>query len=80
MCFFNSPSTPTPTPVVPEVQKPAEVKQAASQGETGAFGSTSTARKDMAQNGGMASSTLLTGPTGIENKQLSLGKTTLLGQ
>lgn len=72
MCFFPSPST----PAVPEVQKPAEVKQV----EQGSFGATSTARKDMAQNGGMATSTLLTGPSGIENKQLSLGKTTLLGQ
>ena len=78
MCFF--PQSAPAAPVVPEVTKPAEVKQVASQGETGAFGSTISARKNMAQTGGPASSTLLTGPTGIENKQLSLGKTTLLGQ
>lgn len=72
MCIMQSPST---APLVAEVQKPQEVKQV----EQGAFGGTSTARKKAAQNGGMAASTLLTGPSGIENNQLALGRTTLLG-
>lgn len=71
MCLFGN-----NTPSVQEVQKPQEVKQV----EQGAFGATSTARKDMAQNGGMAASTLLTGPGGVERNQMQLGKTTLLGQ
>jgi hypothetical protein len=72
MCVFDTPKA----PAVAEVQKPQEVKQV----EQGAFGATSTARKKAAEGGGMAASTLLTGPTGIENNQLMLGKTTLLGQ
>ncbi len=71
MCIMSSPSA----PAVAEVQKPQEVKQV----EQGAFGATSTARKKASQNGGMAASTLLTGPSGIENNQLALGRTTLLG-
>ena len=73
MCLFGGNSSPAPPP---EPQKPQEVKQVDQQ----AFGSTSTARKDMSQNGGMAASTLLTGPGGIENKQMQLSKSTLLGQ
>jgi hypothetical protein len=42
-------------------------------------GAVSDARKKMAQSGG-AASTLLTGPSGVENSALSLGKSTLLGQ
>lgn len=72
MCLFKSPKMPEVAPV----QKPQEVKQV----EQGAFGATSTARKSMAQNGGMAASTLLTGPSGVEANQMKLSKTTLLGQ
>ncbi len=71
MCIMSTPSA----PAVATVQQPQEVKQV----EQNAFGSTSTARKKAAEGGGMAASTLLTGPSGIENSQLSLGKTTLLG-
>lgn len=70
MCLLSSPRAPD----VPEVQKPQEVKQV----EQSAFGSTSSTRKKMGM--GMAGSTLLTGPSGIENSQMQLGKTTLLGQ
>lgn len=72
MCLFGGNSTPE----IKEVQKPQEVKQV----EQGAFGSTAEGRKGMAQNGGMAASTLLTGPGGVERNQLALSKTTLLGQ
>ena len=73
MCLGGSPKM----PAVAEPVKPQESKQPAQ----GAFGSTSTARKNMQSGGGgaAAASTLLTGPSGIENKQLSLGKSTLLG-
>lgn len=71
MCF-SQPSMPTPVAPV----QPQEVKQV----DQGTFGSTSTARNSMAQNGGAASSTLLTGPSGVENSQLKLARTTLLGQ
>jgi hypothetical protein len=71
MCLGGSPKMPAvPTPV-----KPQEVKQPAQ----GAFGSTSTARKNI--QGGMSAgaSTLLTGPSGVEADQLKLGRSTLLG-
>ena len=71
MCVFDTPKA----PAVAAVTQPQEVKQV----EQNAFGATSTARKKAAEGGGMAASTLLTGPSGIENSQLSLGKTTLLG-
>lgn len=72
MCLGGSSSPPPP----PEPQKPQEVKQV----EQTAFGATSSARKDMAQAGGMATSTMLTGPSGVESSQLALSKKTLLGQ
>lgn len=71
MCLGGSPKM----PAVPVAQKPQETKQV----DQAAYGSTSTARKDMQGPGGMAASTLLTGPSGIENKQLQLGRSTLLG-
>lgn len=72
MCFGGSPKM----PAVVEPTRPQEAKQPAQ----GAFGSTATARKNMQAGGGAgATSTLLTGPSGIENKQLNLAKTTLLG-
>ena len=71
MCFGGTPKM----PAIPEPQRPQDAKQPAQ----GAFGSTSDARKKMQGAGGMAASTLLTGPSGVENKQLSLGKSTLLG-
>jgi len=61
-------------PAVQEPVRPQEVKQP----EQGAFGSTSAARKKN-QPGAGAASTLLTGPSGIANKELQLGKSTLLG-
>lgn len=71
MCM-SSPSMPAQTAPV----QPQEVKQV----EQGAFGSTSTSRNSLVQNGGSATSTLLTGPSGVENSQLRLARTTLLGQ
>ena len=50
--------------------------------EQSAQGTSSTvtdARKKALQAGGTAASTLLTGPSGVENSQLSLGRTTMLG-
>jgi hypothetical protein len=63
-------------PAITETQRPQEVKQV----EQGAFGSTSQARNNMTQAGGMAASTMLTGPSGVERGQMQLGKSTLLGQ
>lgn len=71
MCFSDTPSTPTP-------EKPQEAKMA-EQSAQNADGSVSDARKKAAQNGGTAASTLLTGPSGVENAGLSLGRSTLLG-
>jgi hypothetical protein len=73
MCFGGTPKM----PAVPEPVRPQEAKQPAQ----GAFGSTSTARKNMQSGGGgaAAASTLLTGPSGVENRQLQLQKNTLLG-
>lgn len=45
-----------------------------------AMGEASAARRNMAQTGGPAASTLLTGPSGVESRSLMLGRTTLLGQ
>lgn len=73
MCMGGGGSTPTP-------EKPQEAKMP-EQAATGAGfdGSISDARKKAAQSGGSMASTLLTGPSGVENSALSLGKTTLLG-
>lgn len=77
MCFFDTPSIPAAT--VTEPVQPQEAKMPV-QSPTNADGSASDARKRMAQSGGAATSTLLTGPTGVENSALSLGRSTLLGQ
>ena len=60
------------------VEKPQEAKMP-EQAATAADGSMSDARKKALQNGGTAASTLLTGPSGIENSAMSLGRNTLLG-
>jgi len=74
MCF-SSPTIPTPAdPVRPQDAKMPE------QAAANADGSVSDARKNAAQTGGAAASTLLTGPTGVERSALSLGKSSLLGQ
>ena len=49
------------------------------QGAQGTSSAVTDARKKALQTGGPAASTLLTGPSGIENSQLSLGRSTLLG-
>lgn len=73
MCLGGSPKM----PAVAEPVRPQDAKQP----EQGAYGSTSSKRKNGAgaQPGAMAASTLLTGPSGIANQQLNLGKSTLLG-
>lgn len=61
-----------------EPQKPQEAKTPeASPSDMDT--STSDARRRAAAAGG-PTSTLLTGPSGVENNQLNVGKTTLLGQ
>lgn len=72
MCIGKTPKM----PAVPEPVRPQEAKQP----ERGAYGSTSTGRKNA--NTGMAAgaSTLLTGPSGVENSQLRLNRSTLLGE
>ena len=75
MCFFDTPSM----PAAQEPVKPQEAKMPEQQA-VNADGSVSDARKRAAQGGGAASSTLLTGTTGVENSSLSLGRSTLLGQ
>ena len=72
MCFFDSP-TPPAEPVKPQEAKMPDTLQAGSS-------PVADARKRMSQSGGYASSTLLTGPSGVENNMLSIGRTTLLGQ
>jgi hypothetical protein len=72
MCF-SKPSIPTPAPA----QKPQEAKMP-EQAPSGFDPSTEEARKRAAQAGG-TSNTLLTGPSGVENNQLALGRSTLLG-
>lgn len=67
MCLSSTPDIPKPVP-------PQDVKQAESSAGV------STARRNAQAAGGMASSTLLTGPSGVENASLNLGKTSLLGQ
>lgn len=72
MCLGKSPKM----PAVPDPVKPQDAKQP----EQGAYGSTSDARKKMqGGSGAMAASTLLTGPSGVENSQLRLNRSTLLG-
>jgi len=69
MCLFSAPKVDAPAaPTPPQEAKMPEQK---------AYG-TSEARKRMAQSGGAAASTLLTGPSGIETA-LPLGRSTLLG-
>jgi len=58
-------------PAVVDPQKPQEAKQA----DQKAFGSTSN-RGTMAA----AAGSLLTSPSGVETKQLNVGRTSLLGQ
>lgn len=74
MCLPSAPSY-APPAALTEKDKPQEVKQPQT-----AYGATSQARKEMAKQAPGMKSTLLTGPSGIENSQLTLGKTTLLGQ
>ncbi len=74
MCMFDAPSVPTP----PAPQVPQSAQMAA---PPGGSPESADARKRMAQSGGAgAASTLLTGPSGVDNSMVSLGKTTLLGQ
>lgn len=72
MCFSRPPTLPAP-------EKPQDAKMP-EQSAVNADGSVSEARKRMVQTGSAATSTLLTGPSGVENSSLSLGRTTLLGQ
>lgn len=58
-------------PAVVDPQKPQDAKQA----EQKAFGSTSNR-----SNVSAAAGSLLTSPSGIDNKQLNIGRTSLLGQ
>jgi hypothetical protein len=69
MCTMKMPAT-------PEVVKPQEAKMPDGSGS----GPVGDARRKMMQSGGLAASTLLTGPSGVENSAMSLGRTTLLGQ
>lgn len=72
MCLGKTPKM----PAVPEPVRPQEAKQP----EQSAFGSTSETRKKMQGGAGAAAtSTLLTGPSGVENSQLRLNRSTLLG-
>lgn len=75
MCLFGGPSAPSVT----EPTKPQEAKTP-EQSPQSMDGGVSDARKAMAQAGGDAGSTLLTGPSGVENSALKLQRTTLLGQ
>ncbi|CAB4161339.1 hypothetical protein UFOVP728_43 [uncultured Caudovirales phage] len=71
MCLFDAPDYPAP-------QQYQDAKMPNNQAASDPAGS---ARRNMrAQGGGMAASTLLTGPSGVENNALALGRTTLLGQ
>jgi hypothetical protein len=65
MCM-SSPSYTAPPPAPP----PQEAKQP---------DSAASSRKRMTNNGA-PQATLLTGPTGIEQSQVAVGRTTLLGQ
>ena len=72
MCMGGGGSTPPPP------EKPQEAKMP-EQAPTGVDSSVLDARRRAAQSGGSMASTLLTGPSGVENSQLRLGRTTLLG-
>lgn len=73
MCIGKTPKM----PAVPEPVRPQEAKQPA----RGEYGSTSAGRRNAA-GAGMAAgaSTLLTGPSGVENSSLRLNRSTLLGE
>lgn len=71
MCLTSSPKY----PAVPTPTKPQEARTP----DASAYGSTSTARKNMQSGAPAAASTLLTGPSGVENRQLQLNKSSLLG-
>lgn len=49
------------------------------QSSVGATSGVTDARRKAMQTGGPAASTLLTGPSGVENSSLNIGRTTLLG-
>jgi len=49
------------------------------QSAQGTSSSMTDARRKALQTGGPAASTLLTGPSGVENSALNIGRTTLLG-
>lgn len=72
MCLGSSPSYTPPAPVAPP--PPPQREQAPAMQNPAATGSKGTSRA-----GGAKVGSLLTGPTGIDNKQLNVGKT-LLGQ
>lgn len=59
-------------PAVVEPQRPQDAKQA----DQKAFGSTSANRNNVSA----AAGSLLTSPSGVDNKQLNIGRTSLLGQ
>lgn len=71
MCFGSTPKLPT----VAEPTRPQETKQP----ESNAYGSTSSASRAMTASS-PAASALLTGPSGVQNEQLKLGQTQLLGR
>lgn len=68
MCLFKTPSYPKPK----EIPPPQESKAPDVNGDV------DKARRDARANAGMAGSTLLTGPSGIENSQLNLGRSSAL--
>lgn len=49
------------------------------QSAQGTSGASTDARRRALQTGGPAASTLLTGPSGVENSSLNIGRSTLLG-
>lgn len=71
MCFGS-------TPKLPEVKEPTR-PQETKQPEQNAYGSTSAASRAMTATS-PAASALLTGPSGVQNEQLKLGRNKLLGQ
>lgn len=74
MCLFQKPDM----PATPEPTKPQDAKMAEAVSSSAFDPSVSAARLRMAQAGG-SSNTLLTGASGIENSQLNIGRSTLLG-
>lgn len=73
MCFSDTPKMPDPV-------KPQEAKMPEQSPTSAIGGEASDARKRALQAGGPAASTLLTGPSGVENSSLNIGRSTLLGQ